>query len=343
MLATALCTAGALAPAGLAAPATPAGLSTAARDRLQWFTWYGPDAKQPGNLALATNLTLLDEISAATGKRALWDIGDAMCGEAAMCNGTKTANDTTPCGKVWNEPFCRAVPSGSAPGPAPNYLVELAKVASHVAARPHVAGIFLGDEGMLLGIPLEGFCTLAGHLQRALKLVGRSDVFVYFNDGPDQMQAAVKWQRGGRRCGDYFSMDNYLDGGEAEMYRSYYRKVAPLLLPGQGFFMVPGLFWYMKEPMPNAYEHTLIKKLQFTYDYAVGDDVLRSTVVGLNPWHWFNNPKCSEPSCCRGAQDFGNITAMATVITYNISCGGCLPPLGSSPRRALGARRSAGT
>ena len=40
-------------------------------------------------------------------------------------------------------------------------------------------------------------------------------------------------------------MDNHQDAGEAEQYRAYYAGLGPKLLPGQGFFQVPGLFWFM--------------------------------------------------------------------------------------------------
>ena len=53
----------------------------------KWFTWYDIAPEQPGNLATSLNLTLLDEIYAADGRRGLWDIGDGMCGQPAWCNG----------------------------------------------------------------------------------------------------------------------------------------------------------------------------------------------------------------------------------------------------------------
>lgn len=85
------------------------------------------------------------------------------------------------------------------------------------------------------------------------------------NDGPDELQAAVAWQaaNGGTPCGDYFSMDYYLDEGEAEYYRDYYAALGPSLLPGQGFFMVPGLFWFMDRTASDlaAYEPSLVEKL----------------------------------------------------------------------------------
>ena len=95
---------------------------------LKWFTWYDYSPGQPGNLASSTNLTLLDEVHAATGRHGLWDIGDGMCGQPSWCNGTATANDSTPCGKVWNEPFCG--PSGSKKGVSADWKAEVDKIAA---------------------------------------------------------------------------------------------------------------------------------------------------------------------------------------------------------------------
>ena len=41
-------------------------------------------------------------------------------------------------------------------------------------------------------------------------------------------------------CGDYFSIDYYMDTGEPEYYKQFYAALGLLLQPGQGFFMVPG-------------------------------------------------------------------------------------------------------
>ena len=138
---------------------------------LRYFTWYDVDTKQPGNLAFSLNLTQLDEINAADGRRGLWDIGDGMCGQSKWCGVGATANDSTPCGQVWGEPFC-----GGSKGPTKNYLSELDKIAALVAKRPHIAGIFLGDEGILLGINENDFCTLANRTKAALAAAGREDV-----------------------------------------------------------------------------------------------------------------------------------------------------------------------
>lgn len=297
----------------------------AGQNRLKWFTWYGDDAggsggPQPGNLAFSRNLTQLDIYAAnkSDGRKGLWDIGDGMCGETAWCGQPSTANDTTPCGNVWGEPFC-----GGPKGPRNGYRnisypAELVKIANLVKARPHIAGLFLGDEGILLGINENEYCTLANRTRAALDAVGRKDVFVYFNDGPDEMWTAVRWQAEHGNCGDYFSMDSYSDDQEPERYRDYYTKVSPELLPGQGFFTVPGLFWFMARTMPNSYENSLMGKLSGNYKYATTVPALMKSMVGLNPWHWANRPKCAQDWCCRGAQDFHRLADLGRNITKYI-------------------------
>ena len=121
------------------------------------FSWYDAAVEQPGNLYLDTSLVKLDQFFNQTGRRGIWDIGDGMCGQSVYCNVNGTANDSTPCGKVWNEPFC----GGSPKGPSVNYQSELKKIAGLVATRPHIAGLFLGDEGILLGVDEDKFCRLA--------------------------------------------------------------------------------------------------------------------------------------------------------------------------------------
>lgn len=148
-------------------------VSTAADMPLRWFTWYDFDPKQPGNLATSTNLTLLDETFAATGRQGMWDIGDGMCGQSKFCDDTGNASDPTPCGQVWGEPFC-----GGAKGVTKNWKTEADKIVKHVVARPHIAGIFLGDEGILLGIDENDFCTLGNYTKAKLREAGRPEVFI---------------------------------------------------------------------------------------------------------------------------------------------------------------------
>ena len=162
-------------------------------------------------------------------------------------------------------------------GPTANYPTELEKIAALVAKRPHIAGVFLGDEGILLGVDENAFCTLANRTRATLTAAGRADVFVYFNDGPTEMRTAIRWQRAHGNCGDYFSMDSYSDTGEPESNAQVYKAAKGDLLPGQGFFVVPGLFWFMARS-PKAmreYEPSLIAKLKGDYELAM------STTSGL--------------------------------------------------------------
>ena len=286
----------------------------AAQGALQYFTWYDYDANQPGNLAFSLNLTELDAVHATNGRKGLWDIGDGMCGQTHWCGTPPSQNDSTPCGKVWGEPFC-----GGPKGPTKNYLAELDKIAALLATRPHIAGVFLGDEGILLGVDENAFCTLANRTKAALAAAGRADVFVYFNDGPTEMRTAIRWQRSHGNCGDYFSMDSYTDTGEPAYNAQIYTSAKGDLLPGQGFFFVPGLFWYMdRSPeQMREFEPNLMAKLSGDYQFATSPE-LRDVIVGFNPWHYKNRPTCAQDWCCRGAEGFGNLTALATAIARNI-------------------------
>ena len=143
------------------------------------------------------------------------------------------------------------------------------------------------------------------------------------------MSTALYWQhsRPNAQCADYFSMDAYQDSGEPEAYLSYYKAHKKHLRPNQGFFIVPGLFWYMARSAKQMWEFepNLLMKLRRSYEYALGPE-LNGSVVGINPWHWKNRKGCAQDWCCRGAVNFTNLTALAANITKNITCDGCMPP-----------------
>ena len=58
----------------------------------------------------------------------------------------------------------------------------VAWVVDHVKQRPHVVGIFLGDEPEGLGVNYSQMCQLSGALKAGLVSAGRPDVFTYYND-----------------------------------------------------------------------------------------------------------------------------------------------------------------
>ena len=86
--------------------------------------------------------------------------------------------------QIFREPYCAGLPAGL----ATNWSVGVEYVVSQLASRPHVAGVFLGDEPEIGGVPGEQMCELSLTLKRRLQQAGRGDVFLYYNDGPGSIQ-----------------------------------------------------------------------------------------------------------------------------------------------------------
>ena len=105
---------------------------------------------------------------------------------------------------------------------------------------------------------------------------------------------------------------------------------------------MPGLFWYMdRSPeQMREFEPNLMAKLSGDYQFATSPE-LRDVIVGFNPWHYKNRPTCAQDWCCRGAEGFGNLTALATAIARN-SCGGCLPSMSMEEVQRLASPEKAG-
>ena len=264
------------------------------------------------NLVWSLNLTYIDEQWHTKGLWGLWDIGDGMCGQPEWCG------SSAGCGRVWNEPYC----GGDPVGPAAGYKEAFVQIAQLIKPRPWVKGIFLGDEPVTNGVSIQGICDVAQEARRALTAAGLEDVFVYWNGASGAVGDVISYQStpgNGGACGDILSIDHYLDSGEPEYYQQYYEWMGKKLLPGQGFFMVPGLFWYMDRNITkNPWELQLMDKLNKSYHYSL-QPPLNKWMKGMMPWHWANRPTCAQAWCCRGAQDFSRLTKLAEEIVKNIT------------------------
>ena len=73
----------------------------------------------------------------------------------------------------------------------------------------------------------------------------------------------------------------------------------PFATNGQGFFMIPGIFWFDNPPVgqPIPSPAWLVGKMQAHWEYATKTP----GVVGLNPWHWGDRAGMPQPSFARGA------------------------------------------
>jgi hypothetical protein len=174
--------------------------SAALRPQMRWMAWDDGEEDAAGqqasgaNLFHSQNLSKLDQAHAMLKMRGLWAV-------KALC--TPNVN------QIFREPYCAGLPAGL----ATNWSVGVEYVVSQLASRPHVAGVFLGDEPEIGGVPGEQMCELSLVLKRRLQQAGRGDVFLYYNDGPGSIQL----KRSGGLCAglDYWSLDQYQDSGEA--------------------------------------------------------------------------------------------------------------------------------
>ena len=147
------------APRVAAAPSTP-----------QWLTFYNTDLdpvrgqQNFSNLIYSRDLGQIDNASRDFGIEGMWS-GPWGC-EVNVS-------------RVWGEPYCSG-PTGlwKGGGGTANWTVGANWVVAQVKPRPHVRGIFLGDEPTLFGVTYADICALSLHLKRALLATGRRDVFV---------------------------------------------------------------------------------------------------------------------------------------------------------------------
>ena len=211
----------------------------------QWLTFYNTDLdpvrgqQNLSNLIYSPDLSQIDNASRDFGIDGMWS-GPWGC-EVNVS-------------RVWGEPYCSG-PTGlwkgtpwKSWGATASWEVGATWVVEQVKLRPHIRGIFLGDEPTLFGVSYADICALSLHLKRGLLAAGRRDVFIYFNDTPESQQL----KRGLCPGLDFFSLDSYNDDPATEVAQvkhAYSKVKARLRAPnyleprGQGFFVVPGIFW----------------------------------------------------------------------------------------------------
>ena len=219
------------------------------------------------NLAFGGSLIGLDWAWGNTSTPGLWDFNGCVGG----CIPNKTG--------VIGEPYC-----GGATGLMPGWQVGVQWVVDQIKDRPHIAGLSLGDEPEIQGVPYAQMCELSEFLKKTLIAAGRKDVFIHYNDGP----ASGNLKGNGMCKGlDYFSIDSCTrssslviffrslrisrcsdrddPAAEVAASKTAYAPLIPQLRPpndyepnGQGLWVVPGIFceWPVRtatSPDPNAF------------------------------------------------------------------------------------------
>lgn len=82
----------------------------------------------------------------------------------------------------------------------------------------------------------------------------------------------------------------------------------PYASKGQGFFVVPGIFWFDNPPVgaPIPSPSWLVQKMALHWQLCA----TMPGCVGLNPWHWGDRKGMKPPCFARGANSMlgGNAT-----------------------------------
>ena len=274
----------------------------------RYFTWYDIDAanqtRYGANLVWDRNLTLLDVAYTDFKVQGMWSI---------------TGYCTPGVNQVYGEPYCGG--STGLVDPACKNASTCWKVGAkwaveQVIGRPHVVGLYLGDEPEISGVPGTQMCDLALRLKTLLINAKRGDVFIYYNDAV-QGTYAPSFVRNKKLCKglDYVSVDSYSDDPATEVANAAnaYAGMAldapnPYASRGQGFWIIPGIFWFDKPPVgkPIPSPSWLVGKMKQSWEYCT------QTVgcVGVNPWHWGDRKSMKPPSFARGANSMlgGNAT-----------------------------------
>lgn len=134
-------------------------------------------------------------------------------GVSTNTNGDSYGGCTPNVTQVFGEPYCGG-PVGLYMGPQGNaWQIGADSWVAAIKDKPWVVGLWLGDEPEIAGVPYAQMCELALYLKTALIAVGRSDVFLTYNDGPGSGQLTNGMCKGL----DYFSMDSYADDPAQEV------------------------------------------------------------------------------------------------------------------------------
>ena len=190
------------APAGAA---VEGGIARAPQHTPSWLTFYNTDLdpvrgqQNFSNLIYDRDLAVIDNASRDFDIRGMWS-GPWGCQVNVS--------------KVFGEPYCSG-PTGlwKGWGGTASWQVGVDWVVAQVKQRPHVVGLFLGDEPELFGVKGTDICALTLYLKQALLAAGRRDVFIYYNDTPNSYQL----KHGLCKGLDYFSIDSYNDDPATEV------------------------------------------------------------------------------------------------------------------------------
>ena len=176
--------------------------------------------------------------------------------------------------------------------------------------------MYLGDEPEIQGVPGAQMCELALELKTLLIAANRSDIFLYYNDAV-QGSYAPSFVKNKKLCKglDFVSVDGYSDDPAQEVAnaRTAMDGMAldgpgPYASAGQGFFVVPGIFWFDNPPVgqPIPSPTWLVQKMALHWQFCKAT----AGCVGLNPWHWGDREGMQPPCFARGANSMlgGNAT-----------------------------------
>jgi hypothetical protein len=265
----------------------------------RYLTWYDFEpinqTRYGANLVWDRNLTALDGAWGALAVRGMWSI---------------TGRCRAGVDQIYGEPYCGGA-TGLVDPDCSNastcWKVGAAWAVAQVVSRPHVIGMYLGDEPEIAGVPGAQMCALALELKTRLIAANRSDVFLYYNDAV-QGSYAPSFVRNKRLCRglDYVSIDSYSDDPATEIGNAAaafdgmaLQPPSPYSSAGQGFFVVPGIFWFdnppVDQPIPSPL--WLVSKMRLSWEYCAHT----AGCVGLNPWHWGDRRGMKPPCFARGA------------------------------------------
>lgn len=247
--------------------------------QLEYITWYDSypeeqlELTKPGpNLIWASgDPAALDAKAKGLGVSAMWAFNEyceapyrifnaPYCGDDRVhCDPNIT--DSCPFGKACPQPpdkQCKIPPKKNQPHwlcecPYPaaqlalNWTQHVHAVAALLQNKTSIVGLWMGDEPEIGGMASDSLCAVAATMKQALHRVGRPDVWIMYNDGPD----SARFREGLCKGLDYFSIDSY-DTGAAEANEVaglYKRALVPKLRGpnkwesrGQGLWFVPGIY-----------------------------------------------------------------------------------------------------
>eukprot|EP01052_Picozoa_sp_SAG31_P009369 SAG31_NODE_490_length_14932_cov_9.350300_6_plen_778_part_00 len=311
--------------------------------QLEYITWYDsyPEEQQeltkPGpNLIWASgDPAALEAKASALGVKAMWAFNEYCANPYRIFDAPYCGNDRVHCipnataacpfGKACPQPpskQCKLPPKKGqdhwlceCPYPpaqlALNWTQHVVNVAELIRNKSRIVGLWMGDEPEIGGMSSDSLCAVAATMKQALQRVGRPDVWIMYNDGPD----SARFREGLCKGLDYFSIDSY-DAGASEaneVAALYKRDLVPKLRApnkwerrGQGLWFVPGLYAACSGPVVPTPRYPFGNQSLNRSEPTCKGGRLRKTpsdlmakmaafwkhtkemphIKGINPWHW---------------------------------------------------------